>query len=127
MVSTEMKVSVGVLLHQYSPRGSERGISHDEEGFGSVWDFYYWGRQEYFFEFDEHIVLFPSPLEDHPFFCQVVKWSSKCREVRDELSVEVAESDERSDCLDRLRWFPLLDSLEFGRIHEYFSILDYQS
>ena len=36
MISTRMKVSVGILLHEYSSGGSERGIGHDKEGFGRI-------------------------------------------------------------------------------------------
>ena len=56
-----------------------------------------------------------------------MKWSSECGEVQDELLVEVAESDKRSDHLDRLEQFPLFHSPELSGIHEYLSIFDYQS
>ena len=35
-VCTWMEVSVRVFLHQYAAGGSERGISHDEEGLGVI-------------------------------------------------------------------------------------------
>ena len=65
-ISTRVEVSVKVLLHEYSSRGSERGISHDKEQFGSVRHSDHWCRQEHFFELDEHIVLFLSPIEKYP-------------------------------------------------------------
>ena len=37
MISAGMKVSVGVLLHEYSSRGSEGGVGHDKERFGHIW------------------------------------------------------------------------------------------
>ena len=43
MIGTRMEVSIGVFLHEYSPRGSEGGISHDKEGFGGVRHFNYQG------------------------------------------------------------------------------------
>ena len=61
MIGAGVKVSIGVFLHEYSSRGGERGIGHDKEGFGGVWHFNYWGREECFFEFDECIILFLSP------------------------------------------------------------------
>ena len=36
VVSAWVKVSVGVLLHEYSPGGSKGSISHDEKWLGSV-------------------------------------------------------------------------------------------
>ena len=36
MIGTGMEIPIGVLLHEYSFSGSERGISHDEEWFGSI-------------------------------------------------------------------------------------------
>ena len=41
MVSTRVKVPVSILLHEYSPRGREGGISHYKERFGSIWHFDY--------------------------------------------------------------------------------------
>ena len=32
-----MEISIGVLLHEHSPSGSEGSVRHDEEEFGSVW------------------------------------------------------------------------------------------
>ena len=61
IVSTGVKVSVGVLLHEYSSSGSEGGIGHDIEQFRSVQHFDYQGREEYFFELDKCVVLFLSP------------------------------------------------------------------
>ena len=122
-----MEISVGVLLHKYSSGGSEGSVCHDEEGFGSVWHSDYWGAEEHFFESYEHAVLFLSPQEGSPLFGQIVKWSGKCGEVRDEFSIEVAEPDERSDCFYQSGWFPLFHGPEFGRVHVYFSILDHQS
>ena len=42
MVSAGMKVSIGVLLHEYPSGGSKGGIGHDEEWFRGVWYFDYW-------------------------------------------------------------------------------------
>ena len=56
-----------------------------------------------FLEFNKSIILFFSPVKGDSFLCQIMEWSSKCREVRDELSIEVTESDEGSDCFDRFR------------------------
>ena len=42
MVSTRVKVPVRILLHEYPSGGSEGGISHDKEQFGSIWHFDYW-------------------------------------------------------------------------------------
>ena len=98
MISAGVEIPIRVFLHQHSPRGSEGSVCHDEEGFGSIRHLDYWGREECFFEFDKCIVLFLSPPEGNPFFGQVVKWLGECGEVRDELSVKVAESDEGSNC-----------------------------
>ena len=35
-VSTGVEVTVQVLLHEYATGSSERGVSHDKEGFGVV-------------------------------------------------------------------------------------------
>ena len=98
VIGIGLKVPVGVLLHEYPPRHGEGGISHDKERFGGVWHLEYWGREECSLEFDECFVLLLSPYEGSPLFGQVVKWPGECGEVRDELSVEVAESNEGSDC-----------------------------
>ena len=42
MVSARIKVSVGILLHEYPSGGSEGGVSHDEERFRDVWHLDYW-------------------------------------------------------------------------------------
>ena len=42
VISTRMKVPVGILLHEYSSGGSEGRISHDKEWFGCIWHFDYW-------------------------------------------------------------------------------------
>ena len=67
MIGTRMEVSIGVFLHEYSPRGGEGGVGHDKEGFGSVQHFDYWSGQEHLFEFDESVVLFFPPVEGHSF------------------------------------------------------------
>ena len=46
-------------------------------------------------------------------------------EVQDELSIEVTETDKGSDRFYQSQWFPLFDSLKFGGVHKYFSVLDY--
>ena len=61
MIGAGMEIPIGVLLHEYSFSGSERGISHDEEWFGSIWHLDYGSREECFFELDEHDILFLSP------------------------------------------------------------------
>ena len=99
-------------MHEHSSRGGEGGVSHDEEGFGSVWHLDYWGGEECFLEFDEHIILFLSPQEGGSLLCQVMEWSSECREVQDELLVKVTESNEGSDCFDQCRWLPLFYGFE---------------
>ena len=43
MIGTGVEVSIGVLLHEYSSRGSKGGIGHDEEWLGGVRHFDYWG------------------------------------------------------------------------------------
>ena len=65
-------------------------------------------------------------MESYSLFCQVVEGLGKCREVGDELSVEITESDEGSDHFDQFRWFSLLNGLELGGVHEHFSVFDYQ-
>ena len=42
VVSTGVKVSIGVLLHEHSPGHSEGGVGHDKELFGSIQHFEYW-------------------------------------------------------------------------------------
>ena len=69
MIGTRMEVSVGVLLHEYSPGGGEGGIRHDKEGFGGVRHLDHGGRQEHFLEFNECVILLLSPLEGNPLFC----------------------------------------------------------
>ena len=54
-----------------------------------------------------------------------MKQSSECREVQEELSVEIAKSDEGSDCFDQLGWLPLFNHLKLGGVHEYLPISDY--
>ena len=44
MISTGVKVSVRILLYEYSSGGSERGISHDKEQLGGIRHFDYWSR-----------------------------------------------------------------------------------
>ena len=122
VISAGMEISIGVLLHEYPSRGSKGGIHHDKEGFGGIWHLDYWGRQECFLKLDEGVTLFFSPVEDYPFLCQVMEWLGDCREVRNEFSIEVTESNEGSDHFDRFRWFPLFHGLKFGGVHEYFSI-----
>ena len=61
MVGAGVKVSVGVLLHEYPSSGCEGGISHDIEQFRGIQHFDYWGGEENFLEFDKHVVLFLSP------------------------------------------------------------------
>ena len=127
VISAGMEISIGVLLHEYPSRGGKGGICHDKEGFGGIWHFDHWGRQDHFFKLDKGVILFFSPVEGYPFFCQVVEWSGQHGEVRDEFSIEVTESNEGSDCFDRFRWFPLFHCLEFGGVHEYLSIPYHQS
>ena len=127
VICTGMEISVRIFLHKYSSRSSEGGIGHDKEGFGGVWHLDHRGRKEHFFKFDKGVVLFLSPMEGNPFLGQIMEWSGECGEVRDELLVEVAKSDEGSDCFYRLGGLPLFHGLQFGGIHEYFSICDYQS
>ena len=43
VIHAGMKVSIGVLLHEYSSSSCEWGISHDKERFGSVRHLDYWG------------------------------------------------------------------------------------
>ena len=100
VIGTGMEISVGVLLHKYSSRGGKGGVCHDKEGFGGVRHLDNWGCQECLLELDESIILFLSPVEGHPFLCQIKKRSSECREVGDELLVKVAESNEGSDGFD---------------------------
>ena len=50
--------------------------------------------------------------------------SGNCREVRDELLIEVAEPNEQSYSLHKTREFPLLDGSEFGWVHPDISLLD---
>ena len=125
MIGAGMKIPIGVFLHEYSPRGGEGGISHYKEGFGSVWHLDYRGGEECFLEFDECIILFLSPQKGSPFLGQVMEQSGECREVGDELLVKVTESDGGSDCFYGSGGLPLLHGLEFGRVHEHLSILDY--
>ena len=66
MISTRVKVSVRVLLHEYSSGSSEGGISHDKERLGSIQHFDHWCRQECFLELDECLVLLFSPVEGYP-------------------------------------------------------------
>ena len=100
MVGTRMEISIRVLLYKYTSRGCKGGVHHDKERFGCVGHFDYWGREECFFESYECVVLFLPPLEGYSFLSQVVEWPSKCGEVGDELSVEITEPYEGSDCLD---------------------------
>ena len=67
MISTGVKVSIRVLLHEYSSGSSEGGISHDKEWLGSIQHFDHWCRQERFLELDECLVLLCSPVEGYPF------------------------------------------------------------
>ena len=98
VIGIRVKVSVGVLLHEYSSSSHEQGIGHDKEWFGGIWYFDHQGQKEYFFEFDEHIILFLFPGEGCSLLGQVMERSCECGEIRDKLSVEVAESNEQSDC-----------------------------
>ena len=116
MIGTGVKISIGIFLHKYSSRGSERGIGHNKEGLSNVQHFDYRGRHEDFLEFDECIILLFSPSKVHPFLCQVVERLGEHRKVGDQLLVEVTESNERSDHFNRFGWFPLLNSLELGGI-----------
>ena len=100
MIGTRMENSVRIFLHKYSSRGCEGGVCHDKERFGHVRHFDHWGGEECLFEFYECIVLFLPPLEGYSFLSQVMEWSSKCGEVGDELSVEITEPYEGSDCFD---------------------------
>ena len=127
MIGVGMEISIGVLLHEHSPSGSEGSVRHDEEEFGSVWHLDYWGGEEHLFQFNECIVLFLSPQEGSPLLGQIVEWLSEHREVRDELLVKVTEPNEGSDCFYWLGEFPLLHCSEFGRVHMYFPVLDHQS
>ena len=36
VISAGMEISIGVLLHEYSSRGSKGGIHHDKEGFSGI-------------------------------------------------------------------------------------------
>ena len=42
MVSTGVKVSVGVFLHEYPSGGSEGGVSHNKEWLGCIQHFDHW-------------------------------------------------------------------------------------
>ena len=97
LISTGMEIPVGILLHEYSSHSSERCVGHDKEQFSGIQHLDYGGREECFLEFDKCVDLLFSPREGSPLFGQVMEWLSECREVRDKLLVEVAESDERSD------------------------------
>ena len=71
VVSARMKVSVRVLLHEYSPGGSKGGVSHDKKQLGSVQHFDHRCQQECFLELDEGFILFTSPIERYPLLGQI--------------------------------------------------------
>ena len=100
MVGAGMEVSIGVFLHQHTSRSHDGGVCHDEERLGSVQHLDYWGGQECFFELDKGIILVLSLVKSYPLFGQVMEWLSERREVWDELSVAVTESDEGPNCFD---------------------------
>ena len=94
MISTGVKLSIGILLHEYSPSGHERGVGHDKERSGGIWHANYQGGEEYFLELDEGVILFPFPVKGDSFLGQVMERSGESAEVWDEFLVEVAESNE---------------------------------
>ena len=127
MVGTGMEISMRIFLHEYLSQGGEGGIHHDKERFGSIRHFDHRSGKEHLFEFDECPVLLFSPVEGDPFLGQIVDRLGKGREAGDKLLVEVAKSNEGSDCFYQLGEFPLLHCSEFGRVHMYFPVLDHQS
>ena len=112
-----MGVAVGVLLHEDCPGSEERGISHEEEGFGNVRDGEDRGSGEELLEGVKCALLKRTPS---PWLVLLGKGSeggNDVRIVRDEFPVEVGKAKEGTNSLNGGGWFPSGDGGQFGGIH----------
>ena len=58
------------------------------------------------------------------FACKEDDGGDDVGKIRDKLSIEVCEPEERTDTFDRRGGLPVLDGREFGWIHVYISLAD---
>ena len=90
-IDTGMEVPVGVLLHEHATKGSKGGVSHDKERFGKVGE-----CQDRLFQ--EGFLMVDRPLPLGIFVGEGEQRFGKVGESRYEFLIEIAESNERSDC-----------------------------
>ena len=89
-----MEIPIAILLHQHSTRGNRQSISHNKErevGVGVMED---WMFEKGILELLEQGLMIWKPLPCHILLCQ--EEIHNIREVRDKLSIEVAEIHKRA-------------------------------
>ena len=119
-----MGIAVGVLLYEYSSCGKERGISHKEEGFRYIRDGKDRGGREKLTESIKHPLLQGTPSPGLVFSGEGSEGSNNVGVVGDEFPVEVGETEEGANSLNRGGWFPSGDGSQFGGVHAYKSLSD---
>lgn len=91
-VSTGVKISVVISLHEDSPTSKEGGIGHDSEGATGIRESKYWSSLEFSQEGVEGGLLVRAPRPKLVYVCQGSEGGDNVRESRDKLLVEVAET-----------------------------------
>ena len=105
-VCTGMEVTIFISLHKYSPTDKERGISHDNKRVTDIKEAENWGSLEFLEEGVEGSLVYRVPTPWLIFMHESSEEGNNIREARDELSIEIAKTEERPDSLDSLERRP---------------------
>ena len=106
-------------MHEDAHGCGEGSVSHNEEGFCMVRKCEDRLFQEGLLYFGEGQFVVNGPLPLGIFVDEGQERFGEVGEARNELLVEVAESDKGSDCFYVARGVPVFDHFEFGGVHFY--------
>ena len=118
-VGARMEITIQVFLHEDAPQCCEGSINHDKEGFGVVWK----GEDRLFQEgllyFGKGDFVVNGPLPLGIFVSEGQQGFGKIGESRNELPIEVAESNKGSDCFYVTWGVPVFDCFELCGVYFY--------
>ena len=84
-----------------------------------IWEAEDWLLQKGVFDFRKGLTIIRGPLPLSIFVSESKEGFGEVQESRNELLIEVAESDEGSDLFDVFKVSPVFDGVEFDWIHFY--------
>ena len=108
-IGAGMKVTITILLHEYPSAGKEGSICHDNEQLLDIREVQDWSSLEVGEQGGKGGLLGGSPCPGGVLLSESSERCDNIQETRDELPIEVAETEESVNGLDGLWWRPSCD------------------